>query len=492
MAVAWVQGTSNASNGVFNQTLTVTAGNCLVLTCAVRHVGDLSHGIPNVTDTNFNVWQSPVMSGVQIDGGGNSWQLLTYVAFNCNGGSTTITVHQVAGNVLVSIDEYSGVGHAQVVNNWSFNSSEFGTPITTLTAGPVNASSGDVVYSAAMSDVLAQTYTPSAGYTQRQTNAYSIGGFFLSFASFDKSSAGGSESNTVALGSSANTEHITMLVLQASGSSGKLVQMHCDSVATIHTEILTVPYLYANTAGNILIAAAFMYERTDGVITDSNGNTWTMVYTDPAGTNDTLVLAYALNCNAGPNIVTLDGTGGGDDGTELMIIAEYDFQGLFTSSSKGVIGSASSFDSGSVPAITGDLLISTLSLASISPPPASQLETLRYQFSDPGFIRVNHYNAALADVVAPSDGSYNNVFDITPLSGSGIAAILGFTVAPTPPPPPTPPCGGKSPGGTMPSVELTRDLNADWDDESTFYITQSEPFPFTLRGIVMRMSYNQD
>ena len=49
---------------------------------------------------------------------------------------------------------------------------------------------------------------------------------------------------------------------------------------------------------------------------------------------------------------------------------------------------------------------------------------------------------------------------------------------------------GKQP--TMATEEYTRDLDADWGDESTFYITQDEPFPFTVRGLVMRMSYNQD
>ena len=49
---------------------------------------------------------------------------------------------------------------------------------------------------------------------------------------------------------------------------------------------------------------------------------------------------------------------------------------------------------------------------------------------------------------------------------------------------------GKPP--SMSSLELTRDMDDDWSDESTFYVTQSDPFPFTLRGIVFRMSANQD
>jgi len=49
---------------------------------------------------------------------------------------------------------------------------------------------------------------------------------------------------------------------------------------------------------------------------------------------------------------------------------------------------------------------------------------------------------------------------------------------------------GKTPA--MSTFEFTRDIDADWSDLSTFYVNQSDPFPFTLRGLVMRMSYNQD
>jgi hypothetical protein len=44
----------------------------------------------------------------------------------------------------------------------------------------------------------------------------------------------------------------------------------------------------------------------------------------------------------------------------------------------------------------------------------------------------------------------------------------------------------------MATLELTRDLDSDWGDESRFYIIQDDPLPFTLRGLVMRMNYSQD
>lgn len=39
---------------------------------------------------------------------------------------------------------------------------------------------------------------------------------------------------------------------------------------------------------------------------------------------------------------------------------------------------------------------------------------------------------------------------------------------------------------------VVRDTDCDWSDQSTFFVTQSDPLPFTLRGIVFRMSANQD
>lgn len=50
---------------------------------------------------------------------------------------------------------------------------------------------------------------------------------------------------------------------------------------------------------------------------------------------------------------------------------------------------------------------------------------------------------------------------------------------------------GQTPGmSTFDS--LVRDMDADWTNESTFFITQDDPFPFTLRGLVWSLSYNLD
>jgi hypothetical protein len=52
--------------------------------------------------------------------------------------------------------------------------------------------------------------------------------------------------------------------------------------------------------------------------------------------------------------------------------------------------------------------------------------------------------------------------------------------------------GARGQGPQMNTLEITRDLDCDWSDESTFLVVQDDPLPFTLRGLVMRMSYNPD
>lgn len=53
-----------------------------------------------------------------------------------------------------------------------------------------------------------------------------------------------------------------------------------------------------------------------------------------------------------------------------------------------------------------------------------------------------------------------------------------------------------APIGQPPSMKtfdsLVRDTDCDWSEQSTFFVTQSDPLPFTLRGIVFRLVANQD
>ena len=44
----------------------------------------------------------------------------------------------------------------------------------------------------------------------------------------------------------------------------------------------------------------------------------------------------------------------------------------------------------------------------------------------------------------------------------------------------------------MSTGEYVRDTDGDWNREATFYVTQSDPFPFTLRESCSALNANQD
>ena len=52
--------------------------------------------------------------------------------------------------------------------------------------------------------------------------------------------------------------------------------------------------------------------------------------------------------------------------------------------------------------------------------------------------------------------------------------------------------GAMSQPPSMFTGEQTVDMDDNWSEASTFYVVQSDPLPFTLRGIVFRMNVNQD
>lgn len=45
---------------------------------------------------------------------------------------------------------------------------------------------------------------------------------------------------------------------------------------------------------------------------------------------------------------------------------------------------------------------------------------------------------------------------------------------------------------TLSTTLLTRDVDGDWTEEDKFFVTHDDPFPFTLRGIIFRLTANTD
>jgi len=513
MAIAHVGGiTYHAPEGGPGTPITFTypgvgAGNCLIMSVGMRRNVTDAHGLPYITDSNGNIWLAPITTPSQVDNVSGEtfcdFQLLTFVAPNVAAGDTEFTIHESEhfGLWMIAVDEYSGITGTYPIDQVSFASTAYESGLSSIGSGSITAASGELVYTAVFAVADPTTLGVTAGFTQRQLDGFTYDGVYSgTLGTYDQLSSGGSFSNTATSSAVPLTLHTNIIGLASANPTRPLVQLAAYALSSIQGPETSVAFPYPNTSGNLLVLAGVLYQRTNAVVTDSQGNTWIVVYNAATGDNTFLVMAYALSCKAGANTVTLNTLGGGDDDLIQFCVAEYTFNGSFTASSRGgPVNPGETVDTGYVAVGTlPSLVISMFTSTALdpegatSPPLLSQLETLRYQFSDPGFLQETPHTVALADVTPNSIGSYHNVFDSTPITANLEGAILGFTQTPAPPAPTPMRCYNVPLSGTLNTLEVTRDMDANWTDKSTFIITQSAPFPFTLRGIVLRMEYNQD
>lgn len=438
MAINWVQGAGLYVGGSsITITITgVTAGNCLVVSFGMWRSFAVSQVFPPISDNQGNVWYPACMSPVQLNSGDTtSYQVITYVALDVSGGNTTILIGAgSSGQMTILVDEFSGVSHVKALDKFSYASTEFGSGVPSIASGNITTVSGEHLYSCGFCNGNSESISSSVGFTQRTY----VTGTYLTSSSFDKSASAGTDSNTITASPTPGTVHVTLLALSPTPVSNPIVQWTCNSAASITVSHVDTVYPFQNTAGNLLIAVAQLYEVTDAVVSDSQGNIWNTVYTSPTGTNDTIVMAYAVNCKPGGNTVTITTAGGGTDDYIGIIIAEYESVSGFTASSKSVAipPLSSSVDTGNVGVSSPpSLLVSCFMNA--SPPTAGvavPLGSRRIALSNSGFFNSQNMVLELADQIKNAPGSYDDIFDISTGSGYLHAGILGFTL-PTPPPP---------------------------------------------------------
>lgn len=437
-----------ASYGLFDPSVAVTlgsnvtAGDCLIAYLGIQKDGTFAfNGMPAITDNAGNVWSLIATSPVQINSGPSySWQILVYAALNCSAATATITATFNAGagaswSGCLVVDEYSGVASAKAVDQQTFASTAYGSGLTSIASGSITIPSGEMLCSAGFCNADTTTFTFTSGFTLRenQNAVHPFGG--TSLASFDNiAPSAGSYSNTVGVNTTPDSIHVVLISLAATAVSGPLVQVGVNATSATFATTVSASYPHPNAQSNLLIAVARVYEREDFAISDSQNNLWTIVYGATGATN--YVLAYALNCKAGANTVTLVGNSGGSDVTLNLLVAEYSaLNGAFLASSQGTATPGSSVNTGNVSvSIPPALLVSCFidSTEGALPPVSSSPGTWRFQFSDPGFLQSQSGAVVLAEQYVSMAGSYDNVFTIAP-SDELNAAILGFTVSNSPP-----------------------------------------------------------
>lgn len=504
MAIAWVQGSGGTSiSSPLNITLTVGAGNALLACVGRNGFVAAGEGPAGVSDDKGNVWEYIGMSPSRRNTStGQCQQLFVFIAMNCAAGSTVITAQDGNCELSATVDEYSGVAIATAYDQLTFAS----MLSSSVDSGNITIAGTQLLFLAAYADADTSTISATGGFTSRtyETHGPSGGSNGNSVQSFDKSASAGVYSSTIsATGTPLNSTHVLLVSLSVSPIiHPNFVQRNYNALGNIVANTISVGYCYPNAAGNVLIIAARIYERANFTISDTQGNVWSLVYSNDGTFPNTnyFVFGYALNCKAGANVVTLVGTTGGNDVAMIAIVAEYYLpQAAYTGTSYRVEngGPFTQVSTGFVASPGNALLISCMidqDLGGESPGPISVASgTRRFQANDPGDFNEYNGTVVLADQLAPTLNNYQETFDISPTTSGGLsAAIFGFTTTPSPSPPPPFRCVNVPSSGVMPTIEITRDLDADWDDSSTFVITQDDPLPFTLRGLVMRMSYNPD
>lgn len=411
----------------------VQAGDCLIASFGFVRDGNFAfNGLPAISDSKGNKWVVASMSPCQVNAvSANSIQIITYIATNCASGNTTVTVSGLSQwSAILFVDEYSGPASIRAVDQVALASTAWGSGLSSIGSGSLALASGEMLYSVALIDKASGIFTASAGFSQREYLSGTLPYSQVSMASYDQTGPSpGSYSNTVSSSVVPDSIHVVLLSLSAAPISSPVVQTAIGTESAAFATTVSAAFSYPNTAGNLLILACRVQERGNCTVTDTQGNTWVVVY--GSGITPGFAFAYCLNCAGGPNTVTLNGTTGGSDVTLQMLLAEYHAPGAaYVSSNEGANLSGSSVNTGNIIAPGAELLISCFIdyTNSNDGPLSSSPGIRRFQMSDAGYISAQPGVVVLADQRVNSAGTYSNTFDSSPNSGSLQAAILGFSV----------------------------------------------------------------
>jgi hypothetical protein len=435
-SITYVQSANGytANSGTTTVSITPTStGHALILSVGMTSTNFFWNILRQQTLTGFNfvadnqnAWIFVGISPVQNAGSCSPCSAVAvFAATNVAAIATTITVQTVAQYVPVTVDEYSGVASIRAVDGINFNSTAYGSGLSSIASGTITITGTETVYSVGFADTAGETLTASAGFTQRQ----SVTNTGVTITTFDKSVTGGTSSNTISANSTPGSLHVVVLALSPTSVSSIVLQNAWMVNGGTVTTSANATFPYSNGSGNLLILRAYLYERGTAAINDTQLNNWVVPITPP-GTSTNLVMAYVLSSHAGANSVTLNTNSGGNNAILSMVITEYNIQNAtFSSSSVGNSLPGGTVNTGNVTVPAGGLLVSMgasdsgsgsfTALAKMGSSP----NTWRLQPSD-GFGAMN----AEADQIVVGAGAYSNTFTASSSGNDLYSGILGFSV----------------------------------------------------------------
>ena len=310
----FVQSASNAAASVTSLAKAFStpnaSGNLLLCCVGVFNFSSVFND-PVVTDSLGNTWTlllaTPRGSGLLGD---NCAYL--FAAYNCKGGSNTITVTVGTSGTDIdfAIHEYSGCAVTSARDQICSNMVQSGT---TLNVGTVTTQFANEVLVSFGYEVLhsGQVFTPSAGWTLRQQTV-NPGGHCL--ASFDELvTTTGTYSQNLSINAASLGFFGIFVTLADTTTPDYLVQQASGFNAASTSLALAFPK--ANTSGNTLLLCIGLRVASGSLgaissVTDSNGNIWALVGSSTLQ-NDGIghisqAFLFSCSCLSGANTVTVN------------------------------------------------------------------------------------------------------------------------------------------------------------------------------------------
>lgn len=437
-SVAYVRGvnTSWADNTAHPAaTISCTAGDSLVVTLGIVANGFGENILRDIriADNQSGVYIWAAVSPAQSDNNNGGVQMISFLGTNCAGGSTTVTMSYHNGSNFgrgaMVIDEYSSVPTRQAIDGITFSSTQYAGGGTSIGSGTITITGTELVYSAAFTNDGSETFTPSAGFTQRENQN---GANTVSLATFDKSFTGGTASNTVSVSGTPPVLQNITFALSPSAINNGILQI-CPGVwNSTSGPSITVVCPYPTAAGSLGVMVTRVGNRTGINASDTQGNLWTV---EPEDHN--LAIGFTSSLKAGSLSVTVSSTGGGSDNSWLTIVVEYaDRNASFISANSGFANPGASVNTGNVAVsaansllVSGGLAGNTIAAPNVPEPPMGTSPGIwRFQLSDLGFLNQQLATLALSDQVENSPGTYSNTFTPSSSLENLSAAILGYSL----------------------------------------------------------------
>ena len=447
MSIVSVNGTKASGSGT---SLTLPAYDTSGPNLLVLYVGVFAYSpglnlfqlsMPRVTDSVGNKWETigatPCAEAVYGSGFDSSWQLFAFYVRRCQINTAIINIALPGDACAIGaiLREYSGLSNTFPLDVFQVNEAEAASLAMSVDTGTVTTTQTlELLCSACFDngngDGTSQTFTPSVGFTTRDSLSDAVNS--LNLAAFDKTASGtGTFSNTVSANNLSDGLHAIIIGFAATPIPTPIVQVASSFGSpddTFQGEAIA-PFGQPNTPNNSIIL--LVWGGSD-FPSDTAGNLYENVLSISG-----IEVWLVKKCLGGPNIVQVTGLSGIGN-AQCPIVALETYPALYYgNSSSGSVSPGVRANTGLVDAAVGDLLLLFGSEAT------SGINGTQQLVGDPFYQQASQYSGLGEDATVPWGAClYWRIASEATSYGAGIqvasavdltAALIDFAITyPTP------------------------------------------------------------